>query len=552
MMLFWIGGYSQNFYTTNNIVLEEIPETEYRSSYQSKSKSVSKWKNKGRKYKRIVKGFLDSDIARELYISEESAETGKLNIRIKKLKSKRYDESYIIQETATVGSKAYYMKWAIPDTMAMFGIGDIDNEQIYYACPDYDCDQHVWCRWYSFADGRVSIAAELKDKFIEAELKLRQQQELKLRRDLKSQCRGSKCSCFHNLIDYRFSMDQIRSFLNYTKERAKLSIARGIAGNLGGMPVLAVKALSFKTEEGASVVKWGPLIIGVGILGVLSIVFMLLCYKGSKERWTPQPAPREKGAFKKSINRIIHNRAMLSICKIAILLAGGSMFGAVISVFVSTDFFNMSGFNTGLPDILNIGGIFLTMFFVPPMAKKFGKKEATTMGALFCVAIYILQLCIFWLPHQTEVYPYYLYVLCNFLSGLGSGFFNCLLWGMVGDAIDDIYIKTGIREDGTSYSILMFFRKVGQTVAFCGGQGILIAIGYVSGVKLNQSQLTMFWFLSNGIPLVCFAVAVILFIFWYPINKHRLEDIQDAKELMLQKEEKSLKVKKPAKLVKAK
>ena len=167
MMLFWIGGYSQNFYTTNNIVLEEIPETEYRSSYQSKSKSVSKWKNKGRKYKRIVKGFLDSDIARELYISEESAETGKLNIRIKKLKSKRYDESYIIQETATVGSKAYYMKWAIPDTMAMFGIGDIDNEQIYYACPDYDCDQHVWCRWYSFADGRVSIAAELKDTSFE-------------------------------------------------------------------------------------------------------------------------------------------------------------------------------------------------------------------------------------------------------------------------------------------------------------------------------------------------------------------------------------------------
>ncbi|MCQ2794966.1 MAG: glycoside-pentoside-hexuronide (GPH):cation symporter [Bacilli bacterium] len=337
------------------------------------------------------------------------------------------------------------------------------------------------------------------------------------------------------------------------KERGKLSMARGIAGSLGGLPVILVKMFCLVDKKvNPTGFEWQPMIIGVAILGVFSAIFLFLCYKYTKERNIAQPAPREKGAFKKSINRIVHNRSMLSICTIAILLAGGSMFGAVISVFVSTDFFNMSGFNTGLPDILNIGGIFLTMFFVPPMAKKFGKKEATTMGALFCVVIYILQLCIFWLPHQTEVYPYYLYVLCNFLSGLGSGFFNCLLWGMVGDAIDDIYIKTGIREDGTSYSILMFFRKVGQTVAFCGGQGILIAIGYVSGVKLSESQLTMFWFLSNGIPLVCFVIAVLLFIFWYPINKNRLEEIQDAKELMLRKEESGLKANKKIALNKAK
>ena len=52
----------------------------------------------------------------------------------------------------------------------MFGVGDVDNEQIYYASPDYDCDQHLWCRWYTFTDGKVSILAEIEDKTFEYDL----------------------------------------------------------------------------------------------------------------------------------------------------------------------------------------------------------------------------------------------------------------------------------------------------------------------------------------------------------------------------------------------
>lgn len=342
------------------------------------------------------------------------------------------------------------------------------------------------------------------------------------------------------------------------QERGKLSIWRGIAGNIGGLPVLIVKALCIgeKSEQAPGGFYWMPMIIGVSVLAVFAITFMLICYFGTKERNISKPAPREKGAFGKAIGRITHNRAMLSICVIAVILACGSMFNGVLSVYVSADFFNMTGFFTTLPDILNIVGIFLTMFIVPILSKKFGKKEATTMGAIFCVAIYIAQLFIYFMPRTESQVPYYLYVVCNFLCGLGSGFFNLLLWGMVADAIDDIHIKTGIREDGTSYSILMFSRKIGQTVAFCGGQGILLAIGYVGSQKLTEGQSMMLWFLSTGIPLVAYIVGTLLFIFWFPISKKRLEEIQDAKELLLAEEEKEMaaadKASKKAKTVKAK
>lgn len=332
-----------------------------------------------------------------------------------------------------------------------------------------------------------------------------------------------------------------------SKERSKLSIARGVAGNLGGLPVLAVKALAFKTNEetGGSVVDFKPLIIGVSILAVFAVIFMLLCYKGSKERWTPEPAPKEKGAFKKAIGRIVHSRSMLSICVISVIVAGGGMFKSVITPFISADFFGYDGAMTILPDVFDGVGIAVTMFLVPAVSKKMGKKESAAAGLYFATLINALIMMLFFMidfdiygEAKNATAPYIIYVVGNFLSGLGAGFFSCLLWGMAADAIDEIQINTGIREDGTSYSIMMFSRKIGQTVAFCGGQAILLAIGYTGGIALDLQQKTTLWFIAMGTLIACYGVGALLFTFWYPIDKSRLEEIQDEKEIMLATAEK--------------
>jgi len=345
------------------------------------------------------------------------------------------------------------------------------------------------------------------------------------------------------------------------KERGKLSIARGVAGNLGGLPVLIVKAFAFDFDPTTGKdVRWLPLVIGVAILAVFSIVFMLLCYYGTKERVTPKEVPHEKGAFRKAIKRITGNRAMLSLCIIAVIVAGGGMFNSVVSVFVSMDFFGAKGVGTILPDIFDGLGIVFTIFLVPLFMKKFGKKESVSMGLLFATAIQVVQIFIVLMDRSNQG-PYILYVTTKFLCGLGAGFFNSLLWGMVADCCDDIQIKTGIREDGTTYSILMFSRKIGQCIAFVLGQVILLVINYYGfkkmGQKLDVGAQNMLFLLATIIPLCCYGAGALLFIFWYPINKRRLEEIEDAKEAMLEKEAKAkqvtAKAKKPVKrLAKAK
>lgn len=154
-----ISGLSQNFQTFDNLMVEQITEKEFRDAYQNKHKSVFKWKS----VNWINRHF---GIARKIYTHEEFSETDLSNIRFIKIKSK----SYLLQEAEPVLSNAYYMKGEVLDTIAMFGIGDVDNNQIYYASPDYDCDQHLWCRWYSFSEGKVSILAELEDKSFEYDL----------------------------------------------------------------------------------------------------------------------------------------------------------------------------------------------------------------------------------------------------------------------------------------------------------------------------------------------------------------------------------------------
>ncbi len=156
-----IWGFSQNFQTTDNLIMEKIAEIEFRNTYQSKRQSIFKWKTE-KEYPEIVRHFLDSDIGRRNYIFDEHD----LSICCLKLNP----ESYILQENNVVLSNAYYINGNTPDTTAMFGLGDVDNEQIYYASPDYDCDQHLWCRWYSFIDGKVSILAEIEDKTFEYDL----------------------------------------------------------------------------------------------------------------------------------------------------------------------------------------------------------------------------------------------------------------------------------------------------------------------------------------------------------------------------------------------
>lgn len=64
--------------------------------------------------------------------------------------------------------------------------------------------------------------------------------------------------------------------------------------------------------------------------------------------------------------------------------------------------------------------------------------------------------------------------------------FNMVIWAMITDVIDESEVQTGVRQDGTIYSVYSFARKLGQACS-SGLSGVLLSIiGYTSVTAFDQ------------------------------------------------------------------
>lgn len=151
------------------------------------------------------------------------------------------------------------------------------------------------------------------------------------------------------------------------------------------------------------------------------------------------------------------------------------------------------------------------------LSTKFGKKELATAACLVSAVVYVA--CLIVRPENPFVY-----VGFSAVAYLGIGFFNTVIWAMITDVIDDSEVKTGVREDGTIYSVYSFARKVGQALA-SGLTGILLSlIGYTQATAFDPDVTLGIFKMSCYIPIVGFILVAIVLIFLYPLNKTRVEE----------------------------
>lgn len=320
------------------------------------------------------------------------------------------------------------------------------------------------------------------------------------------------------------------------KERSKLSIWRSIGSSIGSLPVIIISSLAFK--PGAQV-DYTVLIIGIAIMATLAVVFLLLAYKGNKERAPiKDPQPRVKGAMRKGISRIVHTRSMLSICVISAIFLAGSMFSTGYYTYLIRQYFMLDGFVTMLPSFFVVLAALILMFFLQKVTLKFGKKEVCTIGMGIASVANLLMLCLANAGTSTAVVA--VFFVLNFISCFGSGVLNMAVWGMATDAIDDIQIRSGVREDGSCYAIFMFFRKCGQALSAITINGSLLAFGYTyepkEPAKFTPEQLHTMFILGSVVPAALYGICTLLFIFWYPLSKKALEELEDQKEEFYAKE----------------
>ena len=266
------------------------------------------------------------------------------------------------------------------------------------------------------------------------------------------------------------------------------------------------------------------------IMGVLAFAFFIFMIKNITIRGNEYAELNQEGEkvnLIKSLGTFMKNRPAVG-CTIA---AMGMFLGMQSATTANTIMFATHFGQASLSGLVMMVG-FLPMFIFMPFAtklvKKYGKKEVASIGSIAGL-IGGAILCVFPLcPMNLQLIVYMIGLI---FFGLGMGFYNCVSWAMMGDAIDYQEWKFGKREESVVYALHSFFRKLAQGI----GPAAVIAImgtpliGYVSALgTIGQSAETagrLCWLVAGlyMFSAVCQFIGVAIV---YNIDKKTLAKMQ--------------------------
>ncbi|MBR2045215.1 MAG: MFS transporter [Agathobacter sp.] len=142
---------------------------------------------------------------------------------------------------------------------------------------------------------------------------------------------------------------------------------------------------------------------------------------------------------------------------------------------------------SGLLSTVAYFGMFLYMPFIGKIVGKFGKKEAVLAGMTVTVSAYLLM---FILPITPDTKGMIMFTVCQLVASLGVGIYSCVSWSFMADAMDYGEWKFGVREEGTTYALYSFFRKLAQGIGPSVGLVLAAMLGYDETLGAAQTAET--------------------------------------------------------------
>lgn len=279
-------------------------------------------------------------------------------------------------------------------------------------------------------------------------------------------------------------------------ERTSMSTIRFIC------TMITVIIISSITMPLVSKIGWK----GISLLyGVLSLVFLLITYFGTKERYVSIKDNKEKIGIKKSFKILFNNKYFVYTTFLFILIyATNGVSGGVAIYYVRNVLGNVDLF--GLISISTIIPIIIGLFAFPKLSGKFGKWKCMVAGCI----IQILGLVIL-ISAPTNVT---VVITATVIKGIGSVPNTAGLFALVADVVDYGEWKTYERIDGLTYSATSFGMKVGSGIG-SALVGWILALGKYSATSEVQHASALFAMkaLYAYIPLILTILTLIILLF---------------------------------------
>ena len=233
------------------------------------------------------------------------------------------------------------------------------------------------------------------------------------------------------------------------------------------VPLLIIGA--FRPENSRRVLLTGLL------FGLVSAVPLFLVFAGTRERkeYSEAPPPR----LRESLKAVVSNRPFrLGMGIYVFTWIAVDLVQAIILYFLK-----YCVRREAQGDLI-LGTIFVAAIPSLPLwnllSRKWDKRVAFIVGVSFWTAV---QLVIVTLGPSTPLAV--LLVLCV-LAGFGVGAAHVLPWSILPDAIEYNEYKTGVRQEGTFYSVVTLAQKVASSVAI----PLCLLLLQVSGYRPNLAE----------------------------------------------------------------
>jgi len=267
-------------------------------------------------------------------------------------------------------------------------------------------------------------------------------------------------------------------------DRASLSAWRSVGSLLGNMlPMVILPFLIFDSSNNIIGERVFLVALFMGVLGFAAFQFMIRNTEVRVEEAVRINEEKKKFNVVKAMGNFLHNRPAVGATVAAMGMFIG-MQGAVTAVQV---LFQSYFQNVQLLGVVQMFSLLPIILFTPlarKMVMRFGKKEISVVGSLFSI---FAGLALLILPITPDGTGLMIYIVCMLIFSLGLGIYSTVSWALMGDAIDYNEWKNGVREEGVTYSLHSFFRKLAQGIGPALTLVIMVGLGYVEANKGNQT-----------------------------------------------------------------
>lgn len=308
-------------------------------------------------------------------------------------------------------------------------------------------------------------------------------------------------------------------------ERAKLSTGRSVGSMVGGMSCQMI--LPILIYDASNNLLGGRIFIIALIMGVLGFIAFQFMIRNTVIRVDTQITLKEdapKFNPLRATSHFLRNRAAVGATLAPVGMFLG-MYGAQVATQIMFQSYFKNARISGILGMVSYVGMFLFIPFVGKIVTKFGKKEAITAGACVSVLAYVLMLV---LPITPDGKGIAMFVVCQLLNAVGAGIGQCVAWSLMADAMDYEEWKFGTRNEGTTYALHSFFRKLAQGIGPSVGLVLATWLGYDASLGAAQTAATALnmRYLTAGMYLLSAVLQLVAYGVIYNLDKKTLAQME--------------------------